>query len=208
MPIHVLIADDHDVVRGGIRGWLEKENDIIVQYEATNGLDALEYARSVKPDVILMDVHMPKMTGIEVTKMLRQEANDTRIIIMTGFDKNKVKIALDAGANGYISKEEKREVLIEAVRWAARKEDGVWISPSALHLMMQIERDLRNADLSKMEMQVLCLIDQENSDICKRLKISDGTLRNHLSNIYFKLRVDKRAVAIKKARDFGFLNEE
>jgi len=207
MRTKILIADDHDVVRNGMRGWLERESDLEVVCEAVNGLDALEFARSAKPDVILMDIHMPKMTGIEVAKTLRSEGADTRIIIMTGYEKNRVKQVLDSGANGYLSKEEKREVLIEAVRWAARREDGVWISPSALYLMMQIERELREADLSKTEMQVLSMIDLDNSEIRAKLRLSDGTLRNHLSNIYFKLKVDKRNDAVQRASSFGLLQQ-
>jgi DNA-binding NarL/FixJ family response regulator len=204
--ISVVIADDHDVVRGGVRTWIEMEHDLCVTAESRNGMDTLEAVRNTRPDVLLVDLHMPMLSGVDVTRQLRKEGSDVAILVMTGYEKNRVRKVLAAGANGYISKEETRETLVGAIRWAARKEAGVWISPSALHLMLEYENALQGAALTRMEMQILGQIDHPNPEICKTLGITDGTLRNHLTNIYFKLRVEKRSEAVTHAQKFGLLD--
>jgi DNA-binding NarL/FixJ family response regulator len=203
--IRVVVVDDHDVVRSGIINWISAEPDIDVVASDSTGQGAIECVKQHRPDVLLIDLHLPDMRATDVAKVLRSQDFDTCIIIMTGYEKNRVRQVLDAGANGYLSKEDKREVVLDAIRWGASRQPGVWVSPSALQTMLEKEREIREADLTKSELQVLGMIDQPNPVICKSLGIIDGTLRNHLSNIYFKLRVPGRAEAIEKAKSYGLV---
>src|SRR5260221_6265913 len=107
--IRVLIADDHDMVRKGIRTWLETETDIEIIGEADKGEAALAKVRSLKPDVLLLDLHFPDMNGLDVIRKLRDEKNDTPILVMTGYEKQRAKSVLEAGANGFLNKLETRE---------------------------------------------------------------------------------------------------
>src|SRR5688572_17286572 len=126
--IRVLIADDHEMVRKGIRAWLESETDIEVIDEIGRGDQIINGVNTHKPDVLLVDLHFPNLNGLDVIRSLRKDGNGTPILVMTGYERQRAKAVLEAGANGFISKEESRERVIEAVRWAALKEPGVWIS--------------------------------------------------------------------------------
>src|SRR3954468_8633639 len=106
--IRVIIADDHNVVRAGFRNWLESEPDIAVVAEARNGPETIQLVKEFSPDVLLQDIQMPGMDGVEVIRTLRSECPSTRILMITGFDTKTAKVALESGACGYLTKEERR----------------------------------------------------------------------------------------------------
>ena len=203
--IRILIADDHEMVRKGIRSWLESETDIEVVDDIERGKDIIAKMEEHKPDVLMLDLHFPDAHGLDVIRALRAAGNTTPILVMTGYEKQRAKAVLEAGANGFLSKEETRERIIEAVRWAARREQGVWISPAAAQDAIQSDKAIAEADLTKTELKVLSLIEQSNTEIAEKLFLSEGTVKNHISNIYSKLGVSSRREASTWARKQGIL---
>jgi len=203
--IKVLIADDHEMVRKGIRSWLEFESDIEVIGEAEKGADALAKVSSLKPDVLLLDLHFQDMHGLDMIRSLRGEKNETPILVMTGYEKQRAKAVLEAGANGFLNKLETRERLLDAIRWASKREAGSWISPSVATELMQTNNAVQSAGLTKTELKVLSLIEHNNPKIAEKLFLSEGTIANHISNIYSKLGVSTRLEAAAWARKNGIL---
>ena len=204
-PIRVLIADDHEMVRKGIRSWLEAETDIDVVDDIERGKDIIPKVEILKPDVLMVDLHFPDAHGLDVIRALRAKGNTTPILVMTGYEKQRAKAVLEAGANGFISKEESKERIIEAVRWAARNETGVWISPAAAQEAIQTDKAIAQADLTKTELSILSLIERSNSEIADKLFLSEGRIKNHISSIYSKLGVTSRREASTWARKQGIL---
>lgn len=203
--VRVLIVDDHDMVRKGIKSWLDAEPDIEVVAEVTRGGDVLTGIRSFAPDVVMLDLHLPDKHGLDVIRELRAIGDATPILVMTGYQKQRARAVLEAGANGFLIKEEKREHIIEAVRWAALREAGAWISPVTAAELMQTDSAIERADLSKMELKVLGLIEHSNAIIAEKLFLSEGTVKNHVSNIYSKLDTTSRLEAAAWARKHGIL---
>lgn len=205
--IRVVIADDHNVVRAGFRGWLEMEPDINVVAEAQNGAEALALVRELLPDVLLQDIQVPVMDGLEVVRQIKEENLPTRVLLITGFDSKSARVALASGASGYLTKEEKREVLVEAVRWAARGEKGVWVSPSVAEDITKLDDAVAKAQLTKAEINLLRLIERPNADIARQLFISESTVKNHITNIYNKLGMHSRRDVARWAREHGMIEE-
>jgi DNA-binding NarL/FixJ family response regulator len=204
-PIRVLIADDHEMVRKGIRTWLESETDIEVVDDIERAKDIGIKVNHHKPDVLMIDLHFPDLHGLDVIRSLRASGDTTPILVMTGYEKQRAKAVLEAGANGFISKEESKERVIEAVRWAAKREDGLWISPAAAKEVVESDKAIAQADLTKTEVKIISLIERANSEIAEKLFLSEGTIKNHISNIYSKLGVSSRSEAIYWARKNGIL---
>jgi DNA-binding NarL/FixJ family response regulator len=203
--IRVVIADDHTMVRTGIRSWLEAEADIVVVGEAGTGKEAVRLTLELKPDVLLQDLQMPDMSGLDVIRVVRKELPTAQILALTGHDTHRVKAVLDAGCVGYLTKEERRELIIEAVRWAARRERGVWVSPSVMTDMVKTESAIKDAQLTKAELTVLRHIEHSNGEIAATLHLSEGTIKNHISSIYDKLGVKSRLEAARWAREAGVI---
>jgi DNA-binding NarL/FixJ family response regulator len=193
------------MVRKGIKSWLESESDITVIAEASRGDEIPRLITQVSPDLVIIDLHFPDKHGLDVIREIRSTANTTPILVMTGYEKQRAKAALEAGANGFLSKEESKERLIEAVRWAAKREPGVWISPAAAQEVLQGDKEIEKADLTKTEMKILLLIEQSNQLIAQKLFLSEGTVKNHISNIYSKLNVTSRREASAWAHKHGLL---
>jgi DNA-binding NarL/FixJ family response regulator len=207
-PTRVLIADDHEMVRKGIRSWLESESDILVVDDIASGKNIIAKMDFHKPDVLMLDLHFPDAHGLDVIRTLRSKNDTTPILVMTGYEKQRAKAVLEAGANGFISKEESKDRVIEAVRWAAKKEEGIWISPVAAQEVLQSGNAITQAELTKTELKVLSLIEKSNSKIAEKLFLSEGTVKNHVSNIYSKLGVSTRQGAISWARKQGIIETE
>jgi DNA-binding NarL/FixJ family response regulator len=203
--IRVLIADDHEMVREGIRSWLDAEDDIMVVGEVTRGGDIIHEISQCSPHVLLLDLHLPDLHGLEVIRQLRSAGNMIPIIVMTGYEKQRAKAALDAGADGFLNKGEQREYILDAVRWASRREGGKWLSPSVTKDLMETDMILAKIGLTKTELKVLSLIEHQNPRIAEKLFISEGTIKNHLSTIYSKLGVATRLEAANWARKHGIL---
>jgi DNA-binding NarL/FixJ family response regulator len=205
-PIRLLIVDDHPVVRDGLRGAFTGDPDFEVVGEARNGAQALVEVERVGADVVLMDLRMPEMGGVEAIERLRRRAPSVRVLVLTTFDTDSdVLPAIEAGATGYLLKDAPREELIRAVRAASRGESV--LSPAvARRLMGQVRKPARES-LSQRELDVLRLIADgaSNREAAARLFVSEATIKTHLLHIYDKLGVRDRAGAVGEAYKRGLL---
>jgi NarL family two-component system response regulator LiaR len=215
--IRVLLAEDHIVVREGTRELLRREQDMEVVGEAGDGEEAIELATKLQPDVVVMDIAMPKVNGIEATKRIKELYPSTAVLILTAYDNEQYIFALlEAGAAGYLLKNVRRSELIDAVR-AVYAGESV-LHPVVAHKVLQRFRggggaggDQGGRDiLSEREMEVLRLASKgiSNKDIAKELVLSVRTVQAHLSNIFNKLGVGSRTEAVLYALRRGWLSLE
>lgn len=214
-PIRVLLADDHAVVRAGIRQFLEQANDLTVIAEADDGEIARDLIAQHKPDVAVLDIQMPKATGIEVTRWVRAHHRDVGVLILTAYDDDPYIMAvLRAGANGYILKTAAPAAIVQAVR-------NVYEGKSALdpaitgRIMAHIAGRASSAlptyeDLTERELEVLALAGKgyTNKAIGLQLGISDRTVQGHLAKTYHKLNANSRTEAVMKAVSLGLIPAE
>ena len=202
--IRVLIADDHAMVREGLKTILELEEDIEVVSQAANGEQAVLFAKTKKPDVILMDINMPVLNGIQAIKMIKDEDSHQKIIVLTIHqDREYLFKTLQLGCEGYVLKDAESSVLIEAIRSVYREQ--TYIQPNMtgelvkeLNRVTLIEQDKSiTNNLTNREIEVLKLIAEGmiNKEIAKKLYISEKTVKNHISNIFKKLDVNDRTQA-------------
>lgn len=209
-PIRILIADDHTVVRGGLVALLEDIDGIEIVAEAADGMEAVLKTRSVNPDVILMDLQMPRKTGIEAIEEIKAENPDARILVLTSYsDDDKVFAAIKAGALGYLLKETSTADLLQAIR-------DVYEGESSLHpaIARKLIRELNrptslppsDEPLTEREAEVVILVAQglSNQDIANKLVISERTVRTHVSNILGKLHLANRTQAALYALKEGW----
>jgi DNA-binding NarL/FixJ family response regulator len=204
-PFRIVIADDHEMTALGIRQWLETEPSVRIVATAQTGAEALDCIATHQPDILFQDLHLPDMTGIDIIRKLRSENNPVRIIVMTGYSKHWVREALASGANGFVSKEEKKEVLLSALYWAASGQMGVWLSPLAIEQFLASDAELSHKHLTDIELKVLKLMELPNREIASQLFLAEGTIKNHISNIYAKLGVSSRLEAIKWGERNGII---
>ena len=199
-PVRVVLADDHRIVREGIRDRLSAEADIEVVGEAADGREALDLVRRHAPDIVVLDVEMPEMTGVEVARALRDDGAATRVLVLSGYDDAEyVGALLDAGAAGYLTKDESLRSIVEAVRGIAAGEDG-WLSRRVAAQVVSLRRQRPEGPpggLTPRETDVLRLVAQgrTNAAAAAALSVSEHTVRNHLANVYAKLEVGNRAEA-------------
>lgn len=215
-PIRLLLVDDQALFREGLRTLLSAAPGLAVVGEAAQGADALDHAKNLQPDVVLMDLRMPVMNGVEATRRLRDALPECHIIVLTTFDDDEeVFAALRAGAVGYLLKDAPSQKLIEAIRAAARGES--FLQPSiAAKVVAEFNRLSRARPpaatplvepLSGREGEVLRHLahGMSNKEIAVALNLAEGTVKNHLSNIFGKLGVLDRTQAALKARELGLL---
>lgn len=213
-PIRVLLADDHAVVRKGIREFLEMNGTIQVIAEASNGDVALEGVREHRPDVAVLDIQMPGRSGIEVARAIRAEQLPVGILILTAFDDPPyVKAVLTAGANGYVLKTAEAQDIVDAVH--AVYEGQSALSPEIAQLLVRqfttstppSGTSTNGEPLSDRELEVLRLAARglTNKAIGVELDISDRTVQAHLARIYDKLQVASRTEAVMRAVALGWL---
>ncbi len=216
--IRVMLADDHTLVREGIRERLDQLPDIEVVGEAADGREALRLAQHLTPDVLLLDMQMPGLTGPEIAQRLRDAGSDIRVLALSAYDDTDyIAELLACGASGYLTKEEALSTIVEAVRGVARGEEG-WLSRTVAAKVMHLQRqsqhpedeDLGVHHLSEREVEVLRCVAQghTNQAIAALLFISENTVRNHLANIYAKLGVHNRAEAVTWAWQQGLFRSE
>ncbi len=215
-PIRVLIVDDQSLFREGLHILLGSNPEFSVIGEAANGEEALTLARQLKPGVILMDLRMPIMDGAEATRILHDELPDCRVIVLTTFDDDEnVFEGLRAGAVGYLLKDVSSDKLFEAVRSASRGEYFLLPSITA-KVMAEFSRASRTSPrvteplvepLSNRELEILRLVAEgdSNKEIGEKLFITEGTVKNHMSNILSKLSVKDRMQAVFRCKDLGIL---
>jgi DNA-binding NarL/FixJ family response regulator len=197
--IRVVVADDHKVVRAGIRELLSDEPDIVVVGEARDGREAVELALAERPDVVVMDINMPELSGVEATRQIRTLIPAVRVLVLTAYqDDPYIYGLLDAGASGYILKTAEGSEIVRAVRATAAGQSA--IDPAiAPRLIARLTQPAVTSDaLTERELEVLRLAarGQTNKQIGAALHISDRTVQNHLANIYAKLGVASRTEAV------------
>src|SRR5690349_3625176 len=209
-PIRILIADDHPMFRFGIQALLSAEPDTEVVGEATNGREAVTLAASLKPDLILMDINLPQLNGIEATRQILAQNPGTNILIITMFEDDTIFTALQAGARGYILKGAEGEETLRAIHAAANGESifSPTIAQRLTHFFAQSSTQTAHQpfpELTPREHDILKLIAQglTNTSIAERLSLSPKTVRNQVSIIFNKLQVVDRAEAVIKARNAG-----
>ncbi|XXM74049.1 response regulator [Lysinibacillus sphaericus] len=201
MTIRILIADDHHVVRRGLVFFLKTQKDIEIAGEAKNGAEAVQLAESLKPDLILMDLMMPVMDGIEATKEIKKKhGNDIQILMLTSFsDQNHVIPAIEAGAAGYQLKDIEPDELVASIRKLLSGENS--LHPKATnHLLTRISKQdppHKIHALTKREKDVLAELTKgkSNKEIASSLFITEKTVKTHISNIFSKLEVSDRTQA-------------
>ena len=210
--IRVILADDHAVVRKGIRDFLEEDGDIEVVAEAGDGEKVKELILTLQPDVVILDIRMPHATGIEVTRWIREQALAVDVLILTAFDDDPfIVAALKAGANGYVLKNAEADEITAAVRAVHRGEPA--LAPDvARKLITQMtgtsETRIVIEPLTDREREVLQLAASglTNRGIGLKLSISDRTVQGHLASIYAKLQVNSRTEAVTKALQLGLIH--
>jgi len=211
-PIRVLIADDHPLFRDGLRALLNSIPQTQLVGEAANGEEVLKQAAALQPDVILMDIQMPVVNGVDATKLILRANPDIGIVVLTMFDDDDlVFAALRAGARGYILKGADQTEILRAIGAAVRGEAlfGAPIAKRLTHFFSASRSSSLSAqafpELTEREREVLDLIAQgfSNSEIAERFVLSPRTVRNHISSIFSKLQVTDRARAIVLAREAG-----
>ena len=223
--IRVLLVDDHAVVRQGLRTFLELQDDrntlpIVVVGEAANGREAIEQARACQPDIVLLDLMMPEMNGLEATPRILEACRTARVLILTSFgEEDSVIPALKAGAQGYLLKDIAPDELVQAVREAYR--GRVQLHPDVAKKLVSAitARDDQPAtkpkapgleDLTEREIEVLRLIaaGMSNREIAEEMVISEKTVKTHVSNLLSKLHLDDRTQAAIYALKHGLAADE
>ncbi len=202
--IRVLIVDDHPALREGLRAILATQPDIVVVGEAATGQEALAQATALRPHVVLMDLEMPGLDGVEATRHIRERLPDTRVVVFTAFDGDeRVLRAVEAGAQGYLLKGASRAEIFQAVR--AAHQGGTPLQPAVATTLLRRLAGQRGArkeeTLSPREREVLHLLAEglTNKEIARRLVVSERTVKFHVGSILAKLGVPNRAAAVRVA---------
>jgi DNA-binding NarL/FixJ family response regulator len=195
--IRLLLAEDHPVVRAGLEKLVANEDDIELVGSAANGAEALALVEELHPDVVLMDLSMPVLDGVEATRRIVAANDSIRVVVLTSFaDRDQIMAALDAGASGYLLKDSEPEEITRGIRSAARGEAP--LAPKAAREVLAARGERRpTADLSKREEDVLRLVAQghPNKVIARELSISEKTVKAHLTHIFQRIGVTDRTQA-------------
>ena len=212
VPLTVVIADDHQFFRDGVRALLDAQPDMECVGEASTGEEVIHLSAELQPDVVLMDVQMPGMSGVEATRQIVSSSPQIRVLVVTMFeDDHLVFAAMRAGARGYLLKGTRHEDMVRAIR-AVGSGDAIF-SPAIAAKLVDYFAALQPSsptqvfpDLSSREREILALLalGYKNAEIADHLVISPKTVRNYVSNIISKLQVADRAQAILRAKDAGF----
>jgi DNA-binding NarL/FixJ family response regulator len=205
-PTTVLLADDHPMVRAGLRGMIDAEPDLTVVGEAGSGAEAIAMAEKLRPDVVLMDLRMPDVDGVTATGRILATLPGTRIVVVTTYESDAdILRAVEAGAAGYLLKDASTAELAEAVRDAARGKTV--LAPSVAGRLVRLVRQPASAALSSREVEVLGLVAKghTNADIGRELHISEATVKTHLLRAFNKLGVSDRTPAVTTAMSLWLL---
>jgi DNA-binding NarL/FixJ family response regulator len=206
MTIRVVLADDHVVVRAGLRAMLEGAADVQIVGEAANGAEVLALAGRLEPDVILMDLRMPEIDGVTATATIRRRHPKVHVLVLTTYETDAdILRAVEAGATGYLLKDATRDQLLHAIRSAAVGE--AVLAPRVASRLMGRMRAPAEEALSSREIEVLGLVARglTNKDIARALHLSEATVKTHLLHVFSKLGVDDRTKAVTVAAERGIL---
>jgi DNA-binding NarL/FixJ family response regulator len=210
--IKVLIVDDHTVVRDGLTAMLGRESDFHVVGEAANGVQAVERSRQLKPDVILMDLRMPELDGVQAMRQIREDDPTVKFLVLTTYDSDEyIFDAIEAGAKGYLLKDTSRQELFRALRAASRDESLIEpaVAGKVLNRLAQLSRQATSdgETLSERKLEVLQHLAKgsANKEIASTLSISESTVKTHVANIFHKLEVNGRMEAVTKAMQKGII---
>jgi two-component system, NarL family, response regulator LiaR len=208
MVIRVLLADDHGIVREGLRVFLGYDPELAVVGEAADGAEAVQLARELHPDVVLMDLLLPVMDGIAATAVIRRELPETEVIALTSALESKLVVgAVKAGAIGYLLKDTQAAELRRAIKAAAAGQ--IQLSPQALaRLLRELQTDGTPEALTRRETEVLHLLarGQSNKEIAQTLQIVEDTVKTHIRHILAKLGVQSRTQAVLQAMHLGLIS--
>jgi NarL family two-component system response regulator LiaR len=204
--IRVMLVDDHDMLRSGLKVFLDAFDDLELVGEASDGEQAVWYCQELSPDVVLMDLNMPRLGGIDAIKKIHSQNQDIKFVVLTSFvDEELVQGALQAGAVGYLLKDSGAQELYAAIHRAHHGQS--MLSPQATQALVSatVKPPPIGHDLSNREIEILELLVQglSNSEIGDRLYISRSTVKNHISSIFGKLHADSRAEAAAIAVQYG-----
>jgi DNA-binding NarL/FixJ family response regulator len=210
MPIRVILADDHAVVRAGIRQFLERAKDIEVVAEADDGEQAQALIQELRPDVAVLDIQMPKVTGIEVTRWVRANVRETGVLILTAYNDDPYVIAvLQAGANGYVLKTASPLEIIQAVRDVHEGKSAInqAIAQKIIAFVTHQKDETSVEALTDREMEVLMAMAKgfTNKAIATQLGISDRTVQGHIAHIFDKMGTSNRTEAVMRAISLGWI---
>lgn len=201
MAIKIMITDDHSMIREGLKNLLELDGDIEVIAEAVDGEDCIDKLLTVTPDVLLLDINMPKMNGLEVLKKLKERKSKVKVLVLTVHNETEYLMkAVEIGINGYVLKDSESAELKKAIY--AINDGENYIQPSLIpslnsKMIEKNEDEIKIESLTKRELQVLkeLAIGKFNRDIAKEMEISERTVKNHISSIFKKLDVTDRTQA-------------
>ncbi len=205
MKIRVLLADDHAITREGTRHLLEAEPDFAVVAEAADGEETVRLAQALRPDIVVLDISMPGLNGIQVGEILRQTVPETRIVVLTGYDNEQyAKALLRLGVSGYLSKTASSRELASALRSAYA--DRLYVQPPIVSLLTSSLASQADEPTPR-ELEVLRLVaqGQRNRDIARQLHTSERTVQFHLANLFGKLEVGSRTEMVYRARQKGWI---
>ena len=214
-PIRILVADDHLIVREGLRLILETDEEMELIGEAVNGKEAVEFASQLNPDVILMDLRMPVLDGLSAIEIIRRQQPLIAIVILTNFNEDEMMVkGLSAGAKGFLLKDTDRATLLNSIRAAARGE--TLLKPEIMARLMarttptitQVRATTSGTSLTVRELEVLRSIarGERSKEIALALGISERTVKAHIASIFSRLGVDSRGAAIAEAARLGLLS--
>lgn len=204
-PIRIVLADVHPVVREGLAGMLDAEDDLEVVGQAADGRDAVRLTAELRPDLVLTDLRMPVLDGVGAIVEIRRVAPATPVLVLTTYDTDAdILRAVEAGAAGYLLKDTPRAVLVDAVRAAARGETV--LAPAVAARLVRRLRDDHEA-LTPRELDVLREVASgaSNASVAERLHIGEATVKTHLLHVFTKLDVDGRTAAVTRAMELGIL---
>lgn len=214
-PIRILVADDHLIVREGLRLILETDEEMQLIGEAVNGKEAVEFASQLNPDVILMDLRMPVLDGLSAIEIIRRQQPGIAIVILTNFNEDEMMVqGLSAGAKGFLLKDTDRATLLNSIRAAFRGE--TLLKPEIMARLMarttptitQVRAAASGTSLTVRELEVLRSIarGERSKEIALALGISERTVKAHIASIFSRLGVDSRGAAIAEAARLGLLS--
>jgi DNA-binding NarL/FixJ family response regulator len=202
--IRILVAEDHNVVREGLVSILNRAGDMKVVAEAQDGVEAVAQFEQVRPDVSVLDLEMPRLSGLEAIRQIREKDNQARVVVLTTYaGDERIHRALEAGASAYVLKDAMTEVVLNAIRKVYG--GGAFIDPAVAAELAR--HSMSSRALSQREIEVLRLISrgQSNKEIAAALFIAESTVKTHVATIYEKLRVTDRTEAVVKAIQRGII---